>query len=131
MKSSISLPGAPTGLVSFAALLLAGSFALAQTLAPPPPPMPPDLEPVPEIPPPPAPPGAATDPELEPQVTITRKEGQTIEEARVNGKLVWIKVTPQHGIPYFLVPDNMDGFTIRRGSLDNQLRVPLWLLFSF
>src|SRR5262245_10021264 len=50
-------------------------------------PPPPGLEPVPE---------PAADPELEPQVTIKRKGGDTVEEARVNGRLVWIKVTPSH-----------------------------------
>ena len=57
---------------------------------------PPVLEPLPEI---------AGDADLEPQVTITRRQDQTVEEARVNGRLVWIKVTPVHGRPYFLIPD--------------------------
>ena len=34
-----------------------------------------------------------------------RKDGETVEEARVNGRVVWIKVTPRHGRPYFLIPD--------------------------
>jgi hypothetical protein len=36
------------------------------------------LEPLPEIPPPPE---LAGDPDLEPQITIKRKEGETVEEA--------------------------------------------------
>jgi hypothetical protein len=113
-----------------AALLAAAGTVHAQGFgpAPPPPPMPPQLEALPEISPPP---GLANDPELEPQVTITRKEGETIEEARVNGKLMWIKVTPRHGRPYFLIPDGGDGVLLRRDSLDPGLRVPLWVLFSF
>ena len=109
--------------------------AIAQSAAPPPPPlppppMPPQLEPLPVVPPPPGA-GTAGDVDLEPQVTITRKEGETVEEARVNGKLVWVKVTPRHGKPYFLVPDGTGNVYIRRDSLDAGLRVPLWLLLEF
>ena len=110
------------------ALLAAAALAFAQGAAPPPPPMPPQLEPLPEVPPPP---GATGDIELEPQVTITRKEGETVEEARINGKLVWIKVTPSHGRPYFLVPDGGGNVYVRRDSLDTDLKVPMWVLFSW
>jgi hypothetical protein len=95
--------------------------ALAQPVPPP------KLEPLPEIPPPPE---LATDPDLEPQVTITRKDGETVEEARVGGKVVWIKVTPRHGRPYFLVPDSSGQLHIRSG-LDTGIMVPLWVLFTF
>jgi hypothetical protein len=106
-----------------ASLLMAGA-TLAQTPAEGarPPPLPPKLEPLPEV---------AADPELEPQVTITRKEGETIEEARVQGQIVWIKVTPRHGRPYFLIPDGSGQTYIRRDSFDSGLKVPLWLLFTF
>jgi len=98
-------------------------------LPPPPPPAgTPALEPLPEIPPPP---GVTSDLELEPQVTITRRQGETVEEARVNGRVIWIKVTPQHGHPYFLVPDGGGTTFIRRDAFDTGLRVPLWLLFEF
>ncbi len=120
----------PIRLTSAAALFVAAGLLLAQgfTPAPPPPPMPPQLEALPEIAPPP---GIVNDPELEPQVTIKRKEGETVEEARVNGRLMWIKVTPRHGTPYYLIPDGADGVLLRRDSLDPGLRVPLWVLFSF
>jgi hypothetical protein len=106
------------------ALFAAAGVVLAQSTVPPPPP----LEPLPEIPPPPE---LAGDPELGPQVTITRKEGETVEEARVNGRVVWIKVTPRHGRSYFLVPDSGGAMFVRRDSLDSGLRIPLWLLFEF
>jgi hypothetical protein len=99
--------------------------ASAQNAAPPPP----NLEPVPEVPPPP--PEIANDPELQPQVTIQRRENETIEEYRVNGKLTMVKVTPRHGRPYYLVANGTDGTFVRRDSLDSGLRVPLWVLFSF
>ncbi len=99
--------------------------AAAQRDAPPPP----NLEPVPEAPPPP--PEIANDPDLQPQVTIQRRENETIEEYRVNGRLTMVKVTPRHGRPYYLVANGTDGTFIRRDSLDTGLRVPLWVLFSF
>jgi uncharacterized protein DUF2782 len=92
-------------------------------------PPPPKLEPVPEPPPPPA--AIANDPELEPQITIVRREKETMEEYRVHGRLTMVKVTPRHGHPYYLVADGADGTFIRRDSLDTGLRVPLWVLFSF
>jgi hypothetical protein len=92
-------------------------------------PPPPKLEPLPE--PPPPPPEIAGDPELEPQVTIVRRENETIEEFRVNGRLTMVKVTPRHGRPYYLVADGASGGFVRRDSLDTGLRVPLWVLFSF
>jgi hypothetical protein len=110
-----------------AALLLAIGAAHAQPAPPsarqaPPPPPPANLEPIPEI---------SNEGDLEPQVTIGKRDGDTVEEARVNGRLVWIKVTPTHGRPYFLVPDG-GGYTFtRRDSLDSGLKVPLWLLFTF
>jgi hypothetical protein len=106
--------------VAVATLLFAGA-ALAQSAAPPPP----KLEPLPEIPAP------AADPELEPQVTIIRREGETVEEVRVGGELKYVKVTPRHGRPYFLVPDRGGAGMLRRDSLESPLRVPQWVLFSW
>lgn len=88
-----------------------------------------NLEPLPE--PPPIAPEIASDPELEPQITITRRATETIEEYRVGGRLTMIKVTPKTGRPYYLVADGTDGTWVRRDSLDTGLKVPMWLLFSF
>lgn len=90
---------------------------------------PPKLEPLPE--PPPPPPGLAPDPALEPQVTIIKRGEDRVEEYRVNGKLYAIKVTPPHGVPYFLIDTNGDGTMMRRDSLDSGLRVPQWVIHSF
>jgi hypothetical protein len=111
----------PSRLSLAVALSVAAGFALAQSAPPP------QLEPLPEIPPPP---GLSSDPELEPQVTVTKKESETVEEARVNGRLVWVKVTPRHGKSYYLIPDGSGNVMIRDG-LDSGLRIPLWVLFSF
>lgn len=85
-------------------------------------PPPPKLEPLPE---------AGVDPELEPEITIIRRQTETIEEARVNGRLVWIRVTPLHGKPYYLIPDPNGYGLIRRDSFDFGVKVPMWDLLRF
>jgi hypothetical protein len=109
----------------FAAALAAAS-ALAQIAPPPPPPPPPGPDA-------PARPGDpyTTNPDLEPQVTIVRRENEVREEVRVGGEIRYIRVTPRHGTPYFLVPDGNGNTYIRRESLDTGLKVPMWVLFSW
>ncbi len=69
---------------------------------------------------------------IEPEVTIIHKEGATIREYRVNGRLFMIKVTPLVGKPYYLVDRNGDGrFEKRMGSVDPGQIVPQWVLFSW
>jgi hypothetical protein len=86
-----------------------------------------DLQPVPEPPPPPE----VVDPSLEPQVTITKRGADKVEEYRVNGRLYMLKVTPPNGRPYYLIDDRGDGVWSRRDSLDSGLRVPQWVIHSF
>jgi hypothetical protein len=66
-----------------------------------------------------------------PQVTISRQTEQTVEEYRANGKLYMIKITPKHGVPYYLVDDLGDGKFARQEGLDSGLRVPRWVIFRF
>jgi hypothetical protein len=87
--------------------------------------------PSPAEPPPMPPPDATGDPDLAPQVTIIRRDQQVIEEVRIKGELRYIRVTPLHGRPYYLIPDVNGATYIRRDSLDSSLKVPLWVLFSF
>ncbi len=94
-----------------------------------PPALPPGLQPIPE--PPPPPPGAQPDSSLEPQVTITKRGEDKVEEYRVNNKLYMMKVTPPNGTPYYLIDEKGDGNMIRQGSLDTGLRVPMWVIHSF
>jgi len=82
--------------------------------------------------PPPLPaydPGAEQD--LEPQVTIIRRETETVEEVRVAGELRYIKVTPRFGFPYYLVPSGNGRTFLRSDSLDFGTKAPMWLLFSW
>ena len=87
------------------------------------------LQPLPE--PSPPPPGVALDPSLEPQVTITRRGQDRIEEFRIKGKLYMIKVTPPHGVSYYLIDEKGDGRMSRQESLDTGFRVPMWVIGTF
>ena len=106
--------------VAFAAAF-ATTFARAQQ-APPPPPLPAESA---------VPPPLVTDPDLEPQVTIIRRDTETLEEVRIGGDLKFIKVTPRTGVPYYLIPDPNGQQYIRRDSLDTSIKVPLWVLLSW
>jgi hypothetical protein len=81
---------------------------------------PPKLEPLPEPPPPPP---MSVD---EPVVHIPVQEGDKVEEVREGGRVVMLKVTPPHGKPYYLVDTTGDGNWMRRESLDDGVRVPMW-----
>ena len=95
--------------------------ALAQTQSPPPPPMPAD------------PPGLTTiDSVIEPQVTIRAREGELVEEHRVNGKLYKVIVRPENAPPYTLVDPNGDGNFIRHdGPGDKPVVLPMWVIHTF
>ena len=105
-----------------ALLALAAAPVWAQT--------PPDLEPLPEPPPPPA--MSAEDAALEPQVTIIRREGNTVEETRINGKLYQITVTPDGGVPYTLIDQRGDGSFVPADAPGTPaLSVPMWVIGTF
>ncbi|HQR05153.1 MAG: DUF2782 domain-containing protein [Proteobacteria bacterium] len=89
------------------------------------------LIPVPDVPPPPAATNLDQGGDLEPQVTITQREGDKVEEYRVNGQLYMIKVTPPNGIPYYLMDDDGKGDWIRRDSLGTHLKPPMWVIHRF
>jgi hypothetical protein len=90
---------------------------------------PPNLQPIPE--PPPPPPGMELDPALEPQVTILKRGGDTVEEYRIGGRLYMMKVTPPHGVSYYLIDQRGDGTFSRQDSFDSGIRVPMWVIKSF
>jgi hypothetical protein len=87
------------------------------------------LQPVPE--PPGPPPGLELDPSLEPQVTIQRRGTETVEEFRIRGRLYMIKVTPAHGVPYYLIDEYGRGDFARRDSYDTGTRPPMWVIHQF
>ena len=88
-----------------------------------------NLQPLPE--PPPPPPGLELDPSLEPQVTIQKRATETVEEFRIRGRLYMIKVTPAHGVPYYLIDENGRGDFTRRDSYDTGTRPPMWVIHQF
>ena len=114
------------GLHLICALALAGA-AHGQ---PAPSPLPPPAK-APVAPLPPPLPDVGADADLEPQVTIIRRETETLEEVRVNGELRYVKVTPRVGLPYYLVPSGNGQAFLRYDSLDFGLKTPMWLLFSW
>ncbi len=73
------------------------------------------------------------DDSIEPQVTIRRKDGDTIEEYRVNGVLTKVVVTPQYGAPYTLIAPPGDGLPSPQGDGPGtpQMSVPMWTIHSF
>ena len=104
-----------------ASLLLA--FALPVTAQ-----QPPKLEPLPDAPPPPA--MQADNPADEPQVTISRRGDDKVEEFRIRGKLYMVKVTPPHGVPYYLIDKEGNGQMVRDDAAPN-LAVPMWVIKSW
>jgi hypothetical protein len=86
------------------------------------------LEPIPE--PPPPPPGLLNE-ALEPQVTISKRGDDKVEEFRMAGKLYMQKVTPPYGVPYYLLDHSGDGQWVRQDSKDAGLRVPMWVIGTF
>ena len=89
-----------------------------------------DRQPLPAVPPPP-PEMVPFDAALEPQVTIKRRDSDTVEEFRVQGKLYMIKVTPTHGVPYYLMDNQGDGNFMRMDTMDARVRVPQWVIGTF
>ncbi|MEO8409311.1 MAG: DUF2782 domain-containing protein [Propionivibrio sp.] len=112
-----------------AVLIIGAAPGLAQPTA--------TTEPVPPLAPAPVPEpqtsGAVPlDDSLEPQVTIERREGSTVEEFRVNGKLYKIRVTPDNGPPYYLIDLRGDGTFTRMDTPGTpQLSVPMWVIGTF
>ena len=105
----------------FLVLSVAASSALAQQ-------RPPKLEPLPEPPSPPLVRDAGAD---EPRVRIAPQQGDRVEEVREGGRVLMLKVTPPDGIPYYLIDTTGNGNWMRRDSLDDGVRVPMWTIKSF
>jgi hypothetical protein len=88
---------------------------------------PPRLDPLPIPPPPPA---ASDNDSLEAPVRITPGGNEQIEEIVIDGKRV-IRVTTPDGVVYYLRDDLGESPAGRRDSLDQGIRVPLWVIKEF
>ncbi|PTQ76922.1 uncharacterized protein DUF2782 [Nitrosomonas oligotropha] len=80
--------------------------------------------------PPPLPPDIQPDPELETQVTIIKRGEDTIEEHRINGELMMIKVIPRIGPPYYLKKNISRGHT-HAGDAGIDVSPPMWQFLKF
>lgn len=99
----------------------------AEAKSPQPTPTPADAIPLEEIPPPAISNEQNAD---EPEITIVKKKGETIEEYRVNGQLYMMKVTPEHGVPYYLHKEDQDGAWVNDGPNPPKI-IPKWTIFRF
>jgi hypothetical protein len=108
--------------ILFAIVALAAALPLAAFAQ-----RPPGLEPIP-VPPPP-PPGAEAD-LSEPPVRITPGANELIEEIEIDGKRI-IRVTTPAGAVYYLRDDLGQTPGGRRDSLDQGIRIPLWVIQEF
>ena len=73
--------------------------------------------------PPPPPMAAESD---EPAVRIPVQDRDQVEEVRVGGRVVMLKVTPPGGKPYYLVDPG-----VKPESLDDGVRFPMWPVYIF
>ena len=91
-----------------------------------------NLEPLEQVKPPPKVKDgeAMEDPAIEPQITIRKKGAETIEEYRIGGEMYMMKVTPAHGVPYYLHKEDSSGDWVNVGP-NKPLSVPKWILFRF
>jgi hypothetical protein len=75
---------------------------------------------------------APLDDSVQPEVTIIEREGETVEEFRINGRLYKVRVTPLRGEPYVLIDHRGDGFFVRQeGPGTPGLSVPQWVIGTF
>ena len=114
MRSSALFTALFTALLAAPGITIAQSRLLEKAEPPPPPPMVQD-----------------GDAALEPQVTIRKKQGETVAEYRINNRLYMMKVTRDDGKVFYLIDERGDGQFIQRDSLDTGLRVPMWVIKSW
>ncbi|MFK5894407.1 MAG: DUF2782 domain-containing protein [Pseudomonadota bacterium] len=66
------------------------------------------------------------------EVTIRKEENRLIEEYRVNGRLLQVKITPKYGYPYYLIDTDADGtFDVRSSEAWRNTTVNTWKIFQW
>ena len=90
----------------------------------------PKLEPVPP-PPLPSPGEASASSPDEPAVRIPVQKEDKVEPIRDAGRVIALKVTPPNGKPYYLIDTSGNGNWMRKDSLDDGVRVPMWPIKQF
>ena len=70
--------------------------------------------------------------EMAPDITITRKGEDTIQEYRRGGKLYMIKIIPQIGPAYYMLDTNGDGeMDVKKNDIDKNTRINMWNIFNW
>lgn len=92
-------------------------------------PAPDKLEPLPEALPPPA--VLEGNPADEPEITVVQKGENTVEEYRIGGELYMQKITPSHGVPYYLLKEDQGGAWSRFDGPAAPISIPKWVIFRF
>jgi hypothetical protein len=64
-------------------------------------------------------------------VRIPVQEGDKIEPIRQSGRVIAVRVTPPNGKPYYIIDTTGNGNWMRRESLDDGLRVPMFPILEF
>jgi hypothetical protein len=64
------------------------------------------------------------------EITIVKKNGDTIEEYRIGGQLYMMKITPAHGVPYYMHKEDQNGGWLMDGPVQ-PLSIPKWTVFRF
>lgn len=90
--------------------------------------LPADLQPLEEVPPPPVIGNEKGD--EKPEITVIQKGDDKVEEYRIGGQLYMMKVTPKHGVPYYLHKEDQDGGWVNVGP-NPPLVIPKWTIFRF
>ena len=68
----------------------------------------------------------------EPEITITHRGKERVEEYKINNRVYMIKVTPAKGYPYYLIDSSGNGsFDTRRNQLGPDVTVPQWVLLNW
>jgi len=108
-----------TLLLILSALLQSPMIALAKE-------PPANLEPLEEF----TPPAITNEEQQKPEITVIKKEGETVEEYRINGQLYMMKVTPAHGVPYYMHKEDQNGGWMMDGP-NQPISIPKWTIFRF
>jgi Protein of unknown function (DUF2782) len=75
--------------------------------------------------------GEVLEPE-QPEITIKRRGGKTIQEYRINGALYMVKIVPDVGPPYYMMDTDGDGnMDVRHSNLERNLKIPQWVLLRW
>ena len=62
---------------------------------------------------------------------IPVEEGDKVEPIRQGGRVVAVRVTPPGGRPYYLIDTTGEGAWMRRESLDDGVRFPMFPILEF